>query len=289
MKCTWVIRMTKKLILENAEKIFEECTGNIISAENAICSDVIGVQLYDKPLVGIGSAQDELFLKYKEVGIIGPWYMTPEEWLPNAKTVISLFFPFTEVVKESNRNFTDGPSPAWLHGRIEGQNYLVTYMKKFREWLASQGINGCVPAMDSRFQKIVAGNNMTEYACVNEHTFGSNWSERHAAYVCGLGTFGLSKGLITEKGMAGRFIGIIIDAELAADERKYSGIYDYCIDCGACIRRCPVQAISMEHGKNHNICGAWLKKMGELHAPRYGCGLCQTGVPCESRIPGRRK
>lgn len=129
---------------------------------------------------------------------------------------------------------------------------------------------------------------MSEYACVNEYTFGSNWSERHAAYVCGLGTFGLSKGLITEKGMAGRFASIIIDTEMIPDKRAYAGIYDYCTMCGACVRRCPAGAISKENGKNHNICNEWLQKMGKKYAPRYGCGLCQTKVPCESRIPGIR-
>lgn len=34
-------------------------------------------------------------------------------------------------------------------------------------------------------------------------SFTSVWSERHVAYVCGLGTFGLSRGLITEKGQCG--------------------------------------------------------------------------------------
>ncbi len=33
-----------------------------------------------------------------------------------------------------------------------------------------------------------------------KYLFASSWSERHAAYAAGLGTFGLSDGLITEKG-----------------------------------------------------------------------------------------
>ena len=137
------------------------------------------------------------------------------------------------------------------------------------------------------FKAITAGNNLQEYAIVNETTFSSNWSERHAAYAAGLGTFGLSKGLITEKGIAGRFASIIIDAEAAPDERKYTGIYDYCTMCGACVRRCPGQAITLEEGKNHNICNTTVNTLSAPHAPRYGCGLCQTKVPCESRIPKR--
>ena len=277
--------MNRDLILQGIAQVFEECPGNTILKENAVCDEIIGMNLFEKPLVGFGQAQDGLFEKYKEETVIGPWFMTPKEWMPTAKTVVSLFFPFTEEVKSSNRKMKDGPSVPWLYGRVEGQDYLNTYMAKLKEWLEENGIKGCVPGLDARFVKIVAGNNVKEYACANEQTFGSNWSERHAAYVCGLGTFGLSKGIITEKGMAGRFASVIIDVEIEPDERKYAGIYDYCTMCGACVRRCPAKAILKEEGKNHNICNEWLGKMSKINAPRYGCGLCQTKVPCESRIP----
>ena len=111
------------------------------------------------------------------------------------------------------------------------------------------------------------------------------WSERHAAYVCGLGTFGLSKGLITRKGIAGRFGSVVTDIELEPDPREYSGVYDWCINCGACIARCPAKAISFEKGKEHSPCLDMLLQSGKRFAPRYGCGLCQTGVPCEHQRP----
>ncbi|MBR3245814.1 MAG: 4Fe-4S binding protein [Parasporobacterium sp.] len=113
----------------------------------------------------------------------------------------------------------------------------------------------------------------------------SNWSERHAAYASGLGTFCLSRGLISSKGVAGRYASIIVSEYFEPDERTYTGIYDYCIHCGACIRRCPVNAITLEDGKNQRICKEWIDKTSERYAPRYGCGKCQTVVPCESRIP----
>lgn len=55
--------------------------------------------------------------------------------------------------------------------------------------------------------------------------------------------------------------------------------------CGACIRRCPAEAITMEKGKDHTVCEPWLTRTAQLYAPRYGCGKCQTKVPCESQIP----
>lgn len=281
--------MDRKQITEKIENLYRECPGNVISPQDAICPEVEGLVMFESPLIGVGTASDELFDRFKDPGIVGPWFMKPTEWLKGAKTVISLFFPFTDAVKKGNRTLHDGPSPAWLHGRIEGQNFLAAYIAELQKWFEANGVKTCVPLLDERFQKVVAGNHFSEYDGVDVHTFGSNWSERHAAFVCGLGTFGLSKGLITEKGMAGRCASIIIEEELEADVRPCTDIYEYCIQCGVCIKRCPAQAISYEEGKDHNRCNAWLQELGKIHAPRFGCGLCQTAVPCESRNPVRKR
>ena len=48
---------------------------------------------------------------------------------------------------------------------------------------------------------------------------------------------------------------------------------------------CPVGAIDPVKGKDHILCSQCLDRSRELFRPRYGCGLCQTGVPCEDRDP----
>lgn len=281
--------MERNEILQVIEKLWRESPENRLAEEVALRPELAGMQIFEAPLVGFGSAADPLFEEYKKPEINGPWAMTPEEWLPGAKTVISMFFPFTDEVKKSNRGQKDGPSAEWLHGRVEGQAVMTALIDRLREWFAEQGIAGCTPMTDPRFAVVRGGNNFLEYDCVTERTYGSNWSERHAAFVCGLGTFSLSKGMITEKGMAGRFTSIIVTEPLETDVRPYTDIYEYCTKCGACIRRCPAGAIQLETGKDNMICKAWALKMAELHAPRFGCGLCQTGVPCESRRPKKRK
>ena len=124
----------------------------------------------------------------------------------------------------------------------------------------------------------------------------STWSERHAAYAAGLGTFGLSKGLITKKGMAGRFGSVITSAEFDADIRPYSQPFEYCTMCGACMVKCPAGAIDKAKGcalgKDQLVCGPYvsgskLPPHGPNQRVRYGCGKCQCGVPCESGIPKR--
>jgi len=74
-------------------------------------------------------------------------------------------------------------------------------------------------------------------------------------------------------------------ANLPPDRRGYENIYDYCSMCGKCAKNCPANAISVEKGKDHRLCFAFLEKTSEKYKPRYGCGKCQVGVPCESRIP----
>lgn len=257
------------------------------SAENLIPG--VGCAIYERPLIGIAAADDPLFEEYKRAEVVGPWHMSPDQWLDGAKAVVSLFFPFSEGVRRAHRQCGENIAFEWLYARVEGQALLDDIMRKAAAELELHHIKSIVPAIDSRFKAIQGGKGgITGYAEINEQSFGSTWSERHAAYACGLGTFGLSKGIITEKGMAGRFASIIIDFELPADPRPYTGIYDYCTKCGACICRCPVNAISLERGKDHSICGPWIDRSKQVYAPRYGCGLCQTSVPCESRRPVKK-
>lgn len=281
--------MERKEILQAVASILEELPQNRLSEQVALRSELAGMQIFDAPLVKFGAAEDPLFPEYKKPEIIGPWFLTPEEWLPGAKTVISFFFPFTDAVKKSNRHRGEEPSDEWLHGRIEGQIFLNAFIDRLRAWFGEQGIAACTPMTDPRFLAVRNGDKFHEYGCVTERTFSSNWSERHIAYVCGLGTFGLSKGLITERGMAGRFTSIIICERIEPDTRPYSEVYEYCSRCGACVSRCPAKAIDLQTGKDHVTCRTHQLWISERHVPRYGCGLCQTGVPCESRIPVKRK
>ncbi len=263
--------------------------GNVVSAEMA--SDhpqVTGLVMYDAPILGVADAADPLFERYKSWDVIAPFHMTPEEWLPGAKSVISLFFPLSERVRASNRGAPDETSYEWLYARIEGQAFIAAFSAELAEWLRSQGARACVPASDPRFGVARGGDGpLASWPGATKDVFASNWSERHAAFAAGLGTFSLTRGLITRLGMAGRFASVIVDIPLEVTPRPYSDPFEYCIRCGACARRCPAAAISLEHGKAQAPCKAYLGRQKVTYAPRYGCGKCQTAVPCESGIPVR--
>ena len=124
--------------------------------------------------------------------------------------------------------------------------------------------------------------------------YASCWSERHAAYAAGLGTFGLSDGLITARGKAIRAGSVVAKIKIEPTPRTYNDPHAYCAffadgSCGKCIDRCPVRAISPA-GHDKERCRAHLLAGREYVSKTYGfegygCGLCQVGVPCEKGIP----
>ena len=208
--------------------------------------------------------------------------MTPTEWLPEARSVVSFFFPFTEEIRKSNRQDMAYPSNGWLNGRIEGQAFIREYTADIVRFLTGNGYAAMAPSLDAR-----AFSEGFEDAH-NRRRYTTNWSERHAAYVCGLGIFGLSAGLITEKGMAGRLTSVITALNLEPDRRCYERYNEYCAMCGKCARNCPAQAIDIKRGKDHAACSRFLDAVKADLDPWYGCGKCQVNVPCESGKPGRR-
>ena len=272
----------EKAGFEKALKEFvQNAPGNYIGRDIALRPDLAGMRVFDEPLIGYASAEDPYFEEAKKPGIIGPNFIKPGEWLGGAKTVIAVFLPFTEQVRAANRRDMSWPADEWLHGRIEGQAFQGTICFFMAELLKKEGFSALVPMTDSRFSSASPfTKDKTEQAY-----YTSNWSERHAAYAAGLGTFGLSKGLITRKGVAGRFLSIITGAFFEPDKRPYTGVYDYCSNCGDCVRNCPAGAISKEKGKLHPPCSEFLDTTRAKHAPRYGCGKCQVKVPCEDKAP----
>lgn len=255
---------------------------NRVQACDAISGDMIGMTLWEEPLLGIADAGDPLFRALQDDDVVAAEYPEPSWWLPGAKRVVSFFLPFTRRIKASNENGA-AASPEWLHGRIEGQEVVELAGAFLCRWLAARGYKAVMPATDKRFAML--------------RPYASNWSERHTAYICGLGTFGASKGLITAKGVAGRFGSVVTDCHvLAVTQRPYEGVYEYCTQCRACAEKCPARAIDLRRGldeaKSQEACSqyvasSWTEPQGMSRKRRYGCGKCQVGVPCADRIPGK--
>lgn len=244
---------------------------------------------FDEPLLAFADAADPIFTQYKEV--VGPCHLTPAEltqletppWQP--ATVISWVLPITDGTRRSNRAESTYPSRAWAQTREHGEALNAALRREVVRFLVEAGYRALAPQLHPAWR---------EY---RETPVGiaSSWSERHAAYAAGLGTFSLNDALITPRGIAHRLGSVITDLKLEPTPRLASDHRDNCLwyregSCGACIGRCPVRAISKD-GHDKGICreyvyGSVPRAVGELYGvTSTGCGLCQTKVPCEGRIP----
>jgi len=251
---------------------------------------------WEDPLVGFSSGDDSLYQEYKE--FVGPFHWTPLEILMNTfpslevsaedLAVISWVLPQTEVTKSDNRKETIYPSERWARARMFGEEVNVKLAKHVVASLQQAGFNAVAPSLLSPSFKWMES---------ERYTFASTWSERHAAYASGLGTFGLCDGLITPKGKAMRCGSVVADIKIPATGRSYGDHHAYCLffskgTCGKCIQRCPAGALTPS-GHDKVKCRGYLftdiKDYVTSHFGfvGYGCGLCQTGVPCESKIPSR--
>lgn len=256
----------------------------LVPPEKALRPDLAGMRMYDAPIMGFCDADNAYLAGLPDSPDARVPLKQPREWLSSAKTVISFFMPFTQQVKDSNRQKKDYPSLEWMHARIEGQAFIGSLCGHLVRTLEASGFHSVSPLLENSFWSNTAVPNANSPTA---ELFTSNWSERHVAYACGLGTFSLSRGIITEKGVAGRLGSVITEMEIPATDSPYSGLTDYCTMCGACADNCPVNAISLEGGKDHLPCGYFLKQTMVENPPYYGCGKCQVNVPCQDKIPGR--
>lgn len=256
-------------------------------------------QIFNEPLVGFADGDDPIFTEYKTV--VSEKHLTPREALalhdeegrtaltsPLPLSVISFVLPIDRGTRSSNALEEEGPSLRWNHTRWKGQEFIDELERHLVSFLEKRGVSAIAPDLTSAFK-------------IDRFSGGiaSNWSQRHMAYAAGLGTFSLNEGFITPRGMAMRCGSVVAGIKLTPSIRPYAGPFANCLffssgTCGACIRRCPGGAIS-EKGHDKSKClevlfvsqKPWIEGAhGEGYIGQYaGCGLCQTGVPCEDRIP----
>jgi epoxyqueuosine reductase QueG len=240
----------------------------VLHSPKNIVADLGMMRIYGQPLLAVASAEDMYWETLKQPDVVGACHLSPTEWLSGARSVLSCFLPYTERIRSANR--TEGwPATEWLYGRYEGGAFVNDVCRFLVKMVQQAGGLALAPSVDGRF------------AVAN---LRSNWSERHVAFIAGLGTFSLSRSLITNLGSAGRLGSVITDLAFEPTTRPYTAMDEYCTKCGVCIRRCPPKAID-NNGKNNAVCATYLNETLLRYKPRYGCGKCQTAVPCEARRP----
>ncbi len=273
--------MDKRSIKSALRRIYKGLRDNVTK----IPSEGISVPVFEEPLIGFAAADDPFWEKYRAIEAIGPEWMSPREWMEGAKTVISIFYPFSEEIRSRARVCPDETCEAWNLGLAAANGYLVKEIQTaLADELRAAGTEVVMPSYDPRMKvvniPVVSGGR-------DDLHYIPAWSERHAAFIAGLGTFGIHRHLISEKGCAGRYGSLIVDLRLRPDPRGYTDLYGYCIHCGACIKRCPVNAISDEFLRNLKLCSGRSSYIRQTYGSG-SCGKCLTGIPCEHGIPAKK-
>jgi len=263
------------------------------SDENAL-KGALNEKAFDRPLVGFSSGADPLYAEY--VAHIGDFYLQPVDFfkktftdepsaIPEELTVISWILPSTGATRRDQATMDKRPCERWIRVRHHGERFNVALRHHVVATLASAGIPAVAPMVSEFWSRSDEG---PWAPC-------SNWSERHAAYAAGLGTFGLCDGLITSVGKAIRIGSVIARLAISPTERPYTDHHAYCLfysqgTCGKCIPRCPVNALS-ESGHDKQKCMRYTHDhmnrytRETFNIDSYACGLCQAGVPCTDHIP----
>lgn len=234
-------------------------------------SDSLDGPYYDTPIVNFASGDDPLFDQYKQ--IIGPWHRTPKEafeekfgagsW--HGGTVISWVVPCSKGLRDSNRSRTERPSREWAQAYHFSSKVMQKQVRAgVLELLGQNGHQGVAPVDSSWF-------GMTDTPSGKS----SAWSERHIAYVAGSGTFSLSDGFISEKGMAVALSSVVTDAIFSPNIRQAQDHRENCLfslktavgpACAAArqapfpataMTRKPVRPTPMEKSRS-----SWLPNMG---------------------------
>jgi ferredoxin len=253
-----------------------------------------GEPAFANPLVGFACGDDPLWEEYK--AHIGAFYLTPQQVFelafpgqapvqPRELTVLCWILPSTAATRSEQSTRTRRPSERWARTRYHGERFNECLRRHVVAVLESAGIAAAAPVLSSFWSRMDSG---PFRPC-------SNWSERHAAFAAGLGTFGLCDGLITPVGKAVRIGSVVARIVIPPTPRPYNDRHAYCLHfshgtCGKCIERCPVKALSRD-GHDKSRCMAYTENV--MHAymiekfgiQTYACGLCQAAVPCMDHIP----
>ncbi len=248
--------------------------------------------MLEPPTVRIADARDPWFARFKE--LLGDFHWTPQQALcqldtgAQARSVVCWSMPVARPAREANAGQGRFPHRLWAYVRTFGERINNALREGLATRLTDAGYPSVAPFLLDQ----------CEVEARPGVGLAANWSERHAAFVAGLGTFGISGGLITERGIAHRLGSVVTSLQLTTTPRPYGDDpFAWCLrsargTCGVCMERCPVGSVGGSvHERNKGACAAHGARIRRECREDfgwqgiYGCGLCQTGVPCESRNP----
>lgn len=226
---------------------------------------------WKEPILGFADVYDPMFNILKEVAF--KEHIGPTEILGNAKTVVAYFLPFEEWISKSNIN-DKLSSKEWAKAYIETNTLISEINDNLIIWFKKKGYDAA---------KLPLEKNM------DYKELKSIWSNRHVAYIAGVGKFGLNNMLITQKGCCGRLGNIVASIKIEATKRseQENCLYKHDKSCAICADRCINEALfidKFDRFKCFSMCQENEKFYSEIGKAQI-CGKCLVGLPCSSKNP----
>lgn len=226
------------------------------------------VRLWKKPIVRFADANGfHQFLPH-----VHPSHRVPQDYLPEATVVLSVYLPFEIFVEKSNRG-GDWASPKWEEAYITTNTMAVTLCEEIAREVEVLGYKAAIP--------VDAGDFTEEEAM-------SRWSQRHIAWLAGHGTFGLNNMLISDVGCTGRYFSVVTNLPVEPGkpiEDEERCLYKRVGSCGVCATMlCPVEALTLD-GFDRHLCLEHLKQYKKEKGKALVCGKCDVQLPCSHKVP----
>ena len=229
-------------------------------------------EIWLKPLIAFAAATDQLFAALKSA--VSPTHTVPTDLLPVAATVVAFFIPFTRQLAASN-----------IRGKPASRQWARAYIRT----------NRLIHDICAHLQTFLVNRGHPTFAVPATHNFDPNklisdWSHRHAAFIAGLGRFGVNNMLITEAGCCGRLGSFITTAVTTPDPRSNREACLFHLDgsCLKCVRRCvnsSLRADAFDRFRCYEMCKENAARFADDIGYTDVCGKCIVGLPCSHRNP----
>ena len=205
-------------------------------------------------------------------------HLLPRDLMSTAKTVVVFFVPFVKELAKENHQ-----------GEITCRNWGLAY----------ESTNRLINSLCEQIRKYLEDGDYQAVLTPATHNFDevklvSRWSHKHLGYIAGLGRFGVNAQFITPSGCTGRLGSLVTDAGI--EDSPLIKAKELCLHkngqkCLACVKRCPVGAVS-ESGIDRRLCCQRLRsnldkteELAGLESTTHVCGKCQVLLPCSLKIP----